>query len=111
MNVSLDIPNGGLIVPPDVIANSGHPSPIFERGYNREIRMNAELPGPGTSIHIVFNSGINAQGQPVILPGAKVHADIGNTEDVVGIVRHTLADVIAAAIQSRRRGGCAVKFD
>lgn len=105
MNVPLNVPAG---VSPEVIANAGFTSPIFEPDFNREIRMNKRVPGPGKSVHVMFNTG--GPGQPAITT-ARVHADIGNPEDAVGALRHLFGDVLAATMASRRHGVCAVKFN
>ena len=104
------LPQGKEVpVNPDVVADSGHPNPLFERGYAHDIRVDTQLPGPGTSIHVLFNSTVDENGQTVITD-AKVHADIGNPQDVVGIAKHTRKDVIWAASTSKKNNNCPVKF-
>jgi RHS repeat-associated protein len=105
MNVPLNVPAG---VSPEVIANAGYTNPIFEPDFNREIRINKRVPGPGKSVHVMFNTG--GSGQSAITT-ARVHADIGNPEDVVGALGHLFGDVLAATMASKRHGVCAVKFN
>jgi hypothetical protein len=118
MNVQIAIPPDGLPVSADVIANAGRSNPVFEPNDPLEIRADAIVPvGPGTSVHVVFNTGINAQGQPVIT-NARVHADIGNPDaGAGGVLRHVLLDFAAAGIFSAAQAGvpggvpgCPVKF-
>lgn len=118
LNVQIAIPTGGLQVSPDVIANAGRSNPVFEPHDPFEIRSDAIVPvGPGTSVHVVFNTTTNAAGQTVI-SDARVHADIGNPDSGAGgVLRHVLLDFAAASIFSAAQGGvpggvpgCPVKF-
>ncbi|MGH9396818.1 MAG: hypothetical protein ACRD18_08200 [Terriglobia bacterium] len=119
LNVQIAVdPTKGLSVSPDIIANAGRSNPVFEPHDPFEIRSDAIVPvGPGTSVHVVFNTTTNAAGQTVI-SDARVHADIGNPDSGAGgVLRHVLLDFAAASVFSAAQqgvpggvSGCPVKF-
>jgi len=116
MNVQLTFPNGQPPVDPNVLLNS-QPlnNPILEPGWHNEIRIDNPVPsvpvGAGSSIHVLYNIGFQVgQGTDAIV-AAKIHVDIGNPQDVVGLLRHVFGDLLAARIAQTIGGpNCAVKF-
>jgi hypothetical protein len=116
LNVELAASGGGSLPVTPLAQTLSSPlyDPIFEPGFNTQIRADGVVPvGPGTSYHVVFNTGADAQGQQVITGIIRAHADIGNPA-TGGLGRHVKGDVFGATIFSVMQGGipgCAVKFD
>lgn len=114
LNVPIAGPNGEPLDAGVVLATSQplH-DPIFEPGWNRQRIIDNPVPsvpvGAGSAIHILFKAGTNSAGETVI-NAAKIHTDIGNPQDLVGLLRHVFGDVMAARIASSIGNGCAVKF-
>jgi hypothetical protein len=110
LNVTI-VPKGNLPLTPTATGlYKPLNDPIFEPGWNNEIRADGIVPvGPGTSYHVLVDTW---PGSPTIA-SIKVHADIGNPE-TGGKLRHAGLDVGAARVFSVIQGGipgCAVKFN
>ena len=104
--------NAGLLYSPTAQVFSGPLNdPVFEPGWNNEIRADGIVPvGPGTSYHVLFKTTSQSSGITEI----KVHADIGNPATGGG-ARHVAGDIFGGnvfpAIQGVWHPGCIVKFD
>jgi hypothetical protein len=112
--VYVDTGDGQVYIDPDIVAQSGTPNPVFEKGWQHELIVPAtgEMPGPGNWVHVLFKTNpqvTNAQGQ-VLVTGIKIHADVGNPGDVLGLLRHIASDILIARANSSAQGGCAVKL-
>jgi hypothetical protein len=90
--------------------------PGFHPGQTSQIYLpvpdvNAQY-GAGTTLHVTFNTTVNAAGEVTGVTDVTAHFDITDPSKGhgIGILGHVLNDLILAPIASQRQGGCAVKF-
>jgi RHS repeat-associated protein len=98
----------GIPLDPVLLAKASSPSPIFEKKYKKQIIVPgpSNLPGAGRVVHIVFNPAADGK----MAKDIKIHADIANPQDIVGVIAHTWGDIYLAR-KSSAGDTCAVKFD